>query len=542
MGMLELARAAYDSSAWRSAVDGLVAVDRSQPLSTDDVVLLAIAAHQCGEDDLSERSWQRAFRARVTDADEAAAARCAFFLGMSYLTRGDPIQGGAWIGRAEELLERVPDECAEHGFVLIPKGLAVLGADPVAALQLFSTAMAIGERCGDPDVSTLGRLGAGQCRLRLGQIDDGMHCLDQAMLAVVAHEVSPVIAGIVYCATIEACHEVVDIARARSWTNALSAWCESQPDLVPYRGRCLVHRAEIMQIDGHWGEATEEARRACSLLSEPPGQPPLGAALYQLGELQRLVGDVDAARDSYRRASEHGRDPQPGLALLELATGHAAAADAALARVLEEGAFPEDRTRQLAARVETALAVSDQPSAAAAAAELTTLGQSSEVTFVRAVAASARGLVAADGEELTVALREYRDAVMTFGELGAVYDVARTRERIASVLRAMGDVDGANLELDAARAAYERLGASLDLARLDEAESPVPANDRGAGLTGREAEVLRHLASGMTNRELANELVISEKTVARHLSNIFTKLGVSSRSAATAYAYQHDLV
>ncbi len=426
MGTLEDARQACEARRWKTAVAGFCAADETQRLDADDLTLLAVAAQQCGEAEVSASSWQRAHRERLDQGDLRGAVRCAFWLGLFCMDRGDPIQGGAWIGRATEVAEQITNECPEHGLVRLAPALGALqGGDPKIALTLFSEAAEIGERCDDREVVALGRLGVGQAKVLAGDVDGGMRALDQAMVAVMAEEVSPVAAGIIYCATIEACQVVADIARARSWTHALTEWCDSQPDLVPFRGRCLVHRAEILQLDGHWGEAAAEARRACELLSDPPGQPPLGAAFYQLGEIQRLVGDADGAVDSFRRAGEFGREPQPGLALLRLASGDPAMADASLDRVLDERIFAEDRTRQLAARVQTALAVGDGSAASSAAEELSALAASSDIPFVDALAEVARGRVALSEGNPKAALADLRSAVAGFGELGAVYQVAR---------------------------------------------------------------------------------------------------------------------
>ncbi len=474
----------------------------------------------------------------------AGAARASFFLGMSLMNRGEHAQGGAWIGRAGELAASLEPRCAERGYVMVARALGMLGSgDAAAALALFEEVLSIGTACADSDLCALGRLGLGQSMLYLGRIDEGLISLDRAMVAVIADEVSSLIAGVVSCGVVEACHDIGDLARSREWTRALSAWCDRQPDLVPFRGRCLVHRSEILQLDGRWEEATDEAVRACAALSDPPGQPPLGAALYQLAELQRLHGELEAATQSYRRASEFGRDPQPGLALLRHAAGeHAAAADT-LARVLSEGLHVEQRPRILAAHVEVALAAGREKAAEQSAAELTEAAEAAEdAPFLSALAALARGQVALAAGDASAALADLRRAVEVWSELGAVYEVARARELIGLACAVVGDLDTADLESSAARATYERLGAVLDVDRIDAAAPGSDAADPGAGLTGRELEVLRHVASGQTNRQIAEQLFISEKTVARHVANIFTKLDVPSRTAATAYAYEHDLI
>lgn len=522
----------------------LVAADAESPLATSDLMLLAMAAQLSGDDGLSDDVRTRVFHQCRDDDDTAGAARASFFLGLGLMNRGEYAQGGAWIARAGELAESLEPRCAERGYVM---GVQALGAlrsgDAAGALERFEQVLSIGTECGDDDLIALGRLGAGQSLLNLGRIDTGLASLDRAMVAVIAEEVSSLIAGIVSCAVVEACHDIGDLARSREWTRALSDWCERQPDLVPFRGHCLVHRSEILQLDGSWEQATAEAVRACALLSDPPGQPPLGAALYQLAELQRLHGEVDASTQSYRRASEFGREPQPGLALLRLAVGEPAPAADTLSRVLSEGLLVEQRPRLLAAHVEAALAAGRFEAAERSAGELTEAAEVVETeSFLSALAAMARGQVALAAGDADVALPALRRAVELWGGLGAVYEVARARELIGLACALLGDLDTADLESTAARATYERLGAVIDVERINAAQAHPEAADPGAGLSGRELEVLRHVASGQTNRQIAEQLFISEKTVARHVANVFIKLGVSSRSAATGYAYEHDLV
>ena len=543
MSMIERGRAAFDGRAWGRARELLAAADVESPLSADDLALLAMAAHLSGDDDFSDEVRHRLFHQCVEDSDAPGASRAAFFLGMSLMFRGEPAQGGAWIGRATDLAAALDDDCAERGYVLVPQGLGALGSgDAATALDHFDRALSIGTACGDTDLCSLGRLGRGQSQINLGRISEGLDTLDRAMVAVIAEEVSPLIAGIVYCGVVEACHEVGDLARSREWTRALSAWCNAQPDLVPFRGRCLVHRSEVLQLDGSWDESTVEAHRACAVLSDPPGQPPLGAALYQLAELQRLRGEVDEATRSYRRASELGHDPQPGLALLRLATGDPSAAAGTLARVLEEALLAERRPKVLAAHVEAALAAGQHDAAQRSVDELGELAAESPDLFITALAAMARGQNALGAKKAGLALAGLREAAQVWGELGAVYQVARARELIGRACALLGDLDTADLETSVAMTSFERLGAVLDVERIT-AEAPEQMDaGPGAGLTGRELEVLRHVATGKTNRKIAQQLFISEKTVARHVSNIFVKVGVSSRAAATAYAYEHDLL
>jgi DNA-binding CsgD family transcriptional regulator len=355
------------------------------------------------------------------------------------------------------------------------------------------------------------------------------------MVAVTAEELSPIVTGIVYCGVILACQEVFEVRRAREWTRALGDWWALQPEMVAFTGRCLVHRAEILQLDGAWRDALEEARRAGERFVET-GNPAAGLARYRLAELLRLQGDFAEAESAYREASGFGWEPQPGLAQLRLAQGRTDAAVSAIGRAEAAAASPLDRARLLPAYVEIMLAAGDLESARRACTELEAIAAGFESAMLGAVVAHARGSVHLAAGEPREALVPLRTAVETWHRLGAPYEIARTRALVGDACRMLGDTESAALEHDAARAILERLGARPDLARLESRASG------SRGLSAREVEVLRLVAAGRTNRQIAASLVISEHTVARHVQNIFAKLGVSSRAAATAFAFEHDLV
>ena len=386
----------------------------------------------------------------------------------------------------------------------------------------------------------MSRLGQGMCLVMQGQGPAGMALLDEVMVGVTSGEVSPMYAGIAYCTVIGGCSEVFDLRRAREWTAALTRWCDSQPDLVPYRGNCLVHRCELMQLEGAWTDAMEAARQACDLLSGPVTWDTLGSAYYQLGELQRLRGEFTDAEASYRKANEAGRRPEPGLALLRLAQGRIDVATGVLRRALNETQEPPARSRILPAYVDTMIASGDVASARAGADELAQIAQHLDAPYLRAVAASATGAVLLAEGEAQSALRTLRVAGSAWRELDAPYETARVQALIGLACGALGDPETSALELDGARKAFEQLGAKPDLERLDVLLRR-PHGPAAGGLTAREVQVLRLLAAGKTNRAIAKELGLSEKTVARHVSNTFTKIGVPSRAAATAYAYENHL-
>jgi DNA-binding NarL/FixJ family response regulator len=359
------------------------------------------------------------------------------------------------------------------------------------------------------------------------------------MVAVTAGEVSPITVGVVYCAVIEACDEILDVGRSREWTAALAEWCGAQADLVPFRGPCLVHRAATMRMCGDWSSAMTEAAQACSAAKEMAG--PAGAAFYELGEICRMRGKFGEAEAAYRQASLHGRSPEPGLALLRLAEGRIETAVAAIRRVLDQPQKRWARVNVLAAAVEILISARNLDAARAAVEELTAMTARLPARFLLALAAQARGRWLLAGNEPREALAELRAAWMAWQELEIPFEAARARVMMGLACRALGDEEAAALEFAAARHVFLRLEAAADMAQVDGLLTS-SASPTGPRLTSREMQVIRLLASGQPNRAIAHQLAISERTVDRHVSNILTKLNLPSRAAATAYAYQHDLV
>jgi DNA-binding CsgD family transcriptional regulator len=533
-------RRSFEQREWRAAFDALSAADREVRLEPEDLELLALAAFLVGENEVCDTVTARAHQECLRRGDGPRAARCAFWMAFGLLARGEMAPAAGWVARGQQLLDAGGHDCVERGLLLIPTALQhLITGDLAGAHQIFSDALAIGERFGDRDLVTFGRLGRGQALVLGGRHAEGVEDFDLVMAGVTAGDVSPVLTGLAYCAVIEMCQLTFDVRRAREWTAALSRWCAAQPDLVPFRGQCLVHRAEILQFNGAWTDALGEAERACAELSRPPGHPAIGSALYRVAELHRLQGDAAGAERAYRGASEHGRDPQPGLARLRMAQGRAAEGASAIRRAVDEAGDPVTRAHLLGAFVEILLARQDVASARTAAEELARIAADFAVPVLSATASFAMGQVLLAEGDPQAALALLRPAWTTWRDLEAPYEAAQVRVAIGRACRQLGDDDGADLELEAAARAFGQLGAVDDLAAVQtllRREAAV-----ACGLSPRELEVLGLVATGRTNRAIAAELVVSEKTVARHVANIFTKLGVSSRSAATAYAYEHGL-
>jgi DNA-binding NarL/FixJ family response regulator len=532
---LERGREAYATRAWLQAYETLTAAEESAALEPPDVELLATCAFMLGRDDESAVWLERGHQRYLESGHTIGAVRCAVWIGLNLAARGQVGPASGWLGRAHRLLEHEA-ECAEHGYLLLPAMFQHEAAgDFAAAAAVAGEAVRIGERFGDRDLSALAIHGQGHMLIKHGQVREGLSLLDEAMVAVTADELSPIVTGLVYCGVILACHEVYEVRRAREWTRALADWWALQPEMVAFTGRCLVHRAEVLQLDGAWRDALEEARRAGERFVETRN-PAAGLARYRQAELLRLQGEFAAAEDAYKDASAFGWEPQPGLAQLRLAQGRIDAAAAAIRRAEATATAPLERARILPAFIEIMLAAGDVESAHRACVALAELARGYDSPMLAAMVAHAQGAVHLAAGDATAALVTLRSAGEIWHALEAPYEIARTRMLVGEACRLLGDEDAATLEHDAAREIFERLGAKPDLAK---------ARARGGdahGLSRRELEVLRLVAAGKSNREIAATLVISEHTVARHVQNIFGKLRVSSRAGATAFAFEHDLV
>jgi len=537
---LERGRDAYAARAWAEAHALLLRADETEPLAPPDLGLLATAAYMLGREEEWVAAHERAHHIHLESGDAEQAARAAFWIGLSFVLRGEFGPAEGWFGRAQRILEEHGAACVEEGFLLIPYGFGLLEAgEGAAAGAAASEAAAVGRRFGNRDLCALALLLEGQAATIDARVPEGLALMDEAMVAVTTEDLSPVIAGLVYCSVILTCQEVFELRRAREWTHALDRWCRQQPDIVAFTGRCRVHRAEILQLGGSWSDALDEARRAGRRFVETNNRT-VGLALYREAELLRLQGDLAGAEEAYRAASRAGWEPLPGLAQLRLAQGRVDAAAAAIRRARAESADPLRSAGLLPAFVEIMLAAGEREEARTACDELEAVARRYSSAMLAAIAAYECGAVELADGDASKALDRLRQALGSWRTLEAPYEVARTRVLIGEACRLLEDTDACTLELEAALADFVELGARPDAAHVERLLGRGQGG-AGHGLSRRELEVLRLVAAGRSNREIAAELVISEHTVARHVQNIFAKLRVSSRTAATAFAFEHDL-
>lgn len=532
------AREVYERGDWAAAFAAYSEFDLVM-LEDDDLSGLATAAYLIGRHDESVAALERCFRLRVDAGRPTAAARCAFWLAMVFTNAGERAMGGGWMARAQRLLDELDEDVVERGYLRILEMFGHIAQgefEGIAACAADITAY--GRRFGDPDLLAMGLSSQGRVLLYQGAVREGLALFDEAMLGIAAGEVSPVLCGEIYCSMIEACQEASDLGRAAEWTAALSRWCEAQPGLLTFTGQCAVHRGQIMRMHGAFDAALDEFASAAERYVRMRTPDAAGLAHAERGEVLRILGRYDEAEAAYEQSSAHGFEPQPGLALLWLARGRKDAARAAITRVLAETPIAVHRSRLLPAAVEILLDVGDTTSAREAARELQEIADQFRCTALQAMAARAAGRVELESGDAAGALPYLRKAIHLWGTLEATYETASVRVLIARACASLGDAESSAQHYDAARDVFARLGAAPALADIADLRAPT----KPGGLTAREVEVLRLVAAGRSNAQIATALVLSERTVARHLSNIFDKIDVPSRTAAAAYAYEHDLV
>jgi DNA-binding CsgD family transcriptional regulator len=530
-------RAALDRRDWATAFQRLSAAGKLGP---EDTLALATSAFLAGDADSAVRAWQHGYQELVDAGNGLGAVRCAFWIGLVLSLRSELAVAGGWAARAQRILKAEAEDVVERGYLLIHQFYADLGRGDLArAEETGAQVVRVGRRFSDPDLVAQGLVSMGRIAIYRGRVREGLALLDESMVGVSAGEVSPVFAGLVYCTVIEGCQELADFSRVSSWTVALTRWCEAQPGLVPFTGQCSLHRAQVLRLHGAFDEALVELSQAQHRALAGPGQSgAAAAALLERGDLLRIRGRLAEAETAYEHVVELGFDPQPGLALCWLAHGRTSAAVTAIRRLLTETHGPVRRSRLLPSTVEVLLTAGELDDARRYAQELADIGSSFGFPAPQAAAAYATATVALAAGQLSQALDAARTASHLWSGMAAPYESARARVVLAHVLRAIGDEESARAELSMARRALVELGAIPDVRDIDQLEE----RKLPGGLSERELEVLRLVAEGRNNPDIARTLVLSRKTVARHLSNIFVKLDVSSRTAAAAYAHEHGLI
>lgn len=517
--------------------------------SVADLVASGTAAHLAGDYDRAVKDLRLAYR-RATDAgDTGAAFSVAFSLAMVFGTTCQPAQFNGWVGRAEQLLEGMDEGYGVgRGYLhLLELHRAVNTGDFGAAAVLATQVAEVGRTEHDPDLLVMGEVAQGRAAIYGGDVRGGLALLDGVMTAILAEETGPLVTGLAWCAAVEGCQEIGAVDRLCEWTAALVDWCTTHPGLELFAGHCSVHHGQVLTLRGRWDEALT-ALADSRLRHERRGD--IGSAGWAesgRGDILRLRGELAAAAEAYRTAADLGADPQPGSALLWLDEGRTDAAVAAVRRCLAQVPLPALRIRLLPGAADVLLAAGEVDDAAGLADELDGLATLTGCSSVAAAAAYAHAGVDLARGDPAGALPYARRAVLQWGGVGCPFEVARARVLLARACDALDDTRTAADEITAARRTFAELGADpaeREAAALQEelADLQGPSTTEVThSLTAREVEVLTLVAAGLSNRQLARELVISERTVARHLSNIFTKIDVASRTEAAAYAFRHGL-
>ena len=532
----------FERGMWSAAFDLMSGLDARHKLDGHALQSFATAAYMIGRESTFLELLERAFEAFCAGAELLKAAQSAFWIGLTLMFRGEYGRGSGWLVRCERLVEEYGNDCVEQGYILLPRVESSLASRDLAAADHYaSEAVRIGAQFGDEDLQALGRHFNGRIQIETGNTSDGLKLLDETMMAVTDGKLSPIVTGLIYCSVIEICQNYQIQNRAKEWTEALSEWCGKQPEIVAFTGRCLIHRSEILIFDGKWTEAIAEAGAACRRLLAGPVEHHAGPAYYQEGEVLRLSGRYEEADESYRLASRLGFDPQPGLALMRLRQGKSQAALSSIKRTLAAVGDAIGRMRLLPAAVEIMLAAGDIEMARKLCEELSGLAARRNSDVVEAASAEATGDLSLAEGNLEGALPNYGRAAELWRDLHAPYRLSRLRLKIGQTCAALGDSEGAGREIEAARDEFGKLGAEPD---RKAAEALLRGLRRGVEglLTPRQTEILQCVAEGLTNREIAQRLGLSERTVDRHVSDTLTRIDVPTRAAATAFAISHGLI
>ncbi|GLS17574.1 helix-turn-helix transcriptional regulator [Labrys miyagiensis] len=532
---------AHDVPGRNDDSDALAAATDASDFRGEDFERLAIAAGLSGREDDYLKAFEKAHNCYQSNNQTIAAARTAFWIGFRLSWQGQVSRANGWLARAQRLVERAGDDCPERGYLLLPAVQRHLALNENrSAGSLAAAAASIGDRFRDNDLGVYARTLQGRALLADDEVAAGLALLDEAMVAVVAGELTPMFTGLVYCTAIANYHRMFAFDRAREWTSAFDDWCKSQPQVAVFSSQCLLHRAEILHLSGQWPEAMDIAKRLERGGTSKPAMLVRAAAHYQRAEIHRLRGEFRCAELAYREAEHLGSNLQPGLALLRLAQGKAREALACLRREVDACHAGQGRLRLLPALAEILVRLGKHEEARHVADELIEIAIRMGTEAPMALALQSSGMIRVAEGDAQAGLAKLGKALALWQSVGVPYEAARTRVAMGYANLALGEQAGARLAFDQALTTFRHLRAMPDIELLL-AVPRVSAPKACCHLTTREIEVLRLVANGKTNRSISTELGLSVRTIDRHLANIFIKLDVPSRAAATAYAYEHNL-
>ncbi len=535
----ERGRDHYRRRLWIAAFDALSQADEIEPLAAADLWLLAWSAHLTGRDEDFARTMSRAYRAHLDAGEPLPAARCAGWLGAMLAMAGESGPAAGWLSRAQRLIEREGVDCPERGFLFLLAAFDHADAgDHDAMLAAATQSFEVAERFGDADLAAMALILQGRARLARGETKAGLALLDEAMVSVTTDQLLPALTGLAYCNVIDGCQEVYDLRRSQEWTAALTRWCDGQPDLVPYAGQCLVHRSELSQLHGDWARAwTKRSVRAIG--SRDDQQSPTPITSWP----RCIVCGASSPRPSWPTVVSGSSGDSPSQVWPFCGSRRAVSVSqppllngySTKPRIAPAGAGCCPRTSRScwlhtkSARPRTQLmSWSRSP-------------RRSGHPFSAPRPRMRQGAVLLAQGDPAGALIPLRRAVSMWRQMDAPYESARARVLVGQACRELGDADSAEIEFEAVGQVFQKLGAAPDAERLRQLIDS-PERSYPSGLTAREVQILSLVATGRTNREIASTLMISEHTVARHLQNIFSKLGVSSRTAAAAFALDQSLI
>ena len=459
------ARGAFERHDWQEAYDRLSAVDAggTGELSGDDLEALSLAAFFVARPDVQGDAKERAFKRHEAAGNPVRAAYLAADIARFYGYQGKRSIASLWRRRAEHLVG-AEGETYAHGYLaLVDSEAAAASGDLEAALRLAERAIAIGTECHYADLTASAQLNLGQLKIATGAAVDGIALMEEASIAAVNGDLSPMESGVTACRMIGACRDLTDYRRASEWIEATERYCDRM-SLEGFPGICRIHRAEVAAVSGSWDRAEEILRKATAELETYQATPPQADGFYALGDVRRMRGDFDGAEAALREGHMRGRSPQPALALIRLAQGNIPAAVAAIDAAVADQTWDQwARARLLPAQVEVAIAAGHVARARTAVDELTRIVSGYPSPALEAGSRVAAGRVLLAEGDVAGAARELRTGIRLWREVGAPYEVARARVVLSRAVGALGDDDDADLELQAAIGDLRRLGANIDL-------------------------------------------------------------------------------